>query len=271
MWWRNVFIALGLLVVGMPAGAQNIDVMEIVNRANYMAYYQGRDGKAQVEMTITDAQGRSRSRRLTILRRDDPPSDTLADNAYRGDQQFYVYFKRPADVARTVFLVRKYLDRDDDRWLYLPALDLVKRIAAADKRTSFVGSDFFYEDVSGRLLEDDVHELIGETDAYYQIRSTPKDPGSVEFATYETFIHKASFLPVQTRYLDAQGQELRVIRVTKVDTVQGRPTVTEAVAEDRRTGSVTVMRYSAVVYDLGLPAELFGERYLRRPPLKQLR
>jgi hypothetical protein len=56
-----------------------------------------------------------------------------------GDQDYVVLFSRPADVRNTVFLVKKHVASDDDRWLYLPGLDLVRRIAAGDKRTSFVG------------------------------------------------------------------------------------------------------------------------------------
>ncbi|MGV6807548.1 MAG: outer membrane lipoprotein-sorting protein, partial [bacterium] len=105
------------------------DVSEIVDRVNRTAYYQGNDGRAQVQMLIIDDQGRKRQRSFTILRRDLPQSDDIENRAYLGEQQFYVYFNRPADVNKMVFMVHKKLDGDDDRWLYLPALDLVKRIA----------------------------------------------------------------------------------------------------------------------------------------------
>ncbi len=84
-------------------------------------------------MTITDAQGKERRREFVILRKDKEDG---------GNQFFYVYFFKPSDVRKMVFMVHKYVDRDDDRWLYLPALDLVKRIAAADVRTRFVGLTF---------------------------------------------------------------------------------------------------------------------------------
>ena len=109
-------------------------------RANLAAYYAGDDGRSEVRMIISDAQGRQQRRQFTVLRRD-------VDDA--GDQQFLVVFSQPSDVRNTVFLVDKHIDRDDDRWLYLPGLDLVKRISAGDKRTSFVGAHYFYEDVSG--------------------------------------------------------------------------------------------------------------------------
>ena len=129
-------IILGILgiLVAVPAPAtETLSVDEIVNRANLAAYYAGNDGRAEVMMTITDAQGRARKREFVILRHD------VVDG---GQQQFYVYFKKPSDVRKMVFMVHKYIDKDDDRWLYLPALDLVKRIAASDRRTSFVGSHF---------------------------------------------------------------------------------------------------------------------------------
>jgi len=133
--------------------AQDLSVDEIVEKSNQVAYYQGKDGRSDVSMVIKDKQGQERTREFTILRWDAPGEGE--GDAYCGDQKFYVYFQRPADVNKMVFMVWKRVNREDDRWLYLPALDLVKRIAAADKRTSFAGSDFFYEDVSGRNIEED--------------------------------------------------------------------------------------------------------------------
>lgn len=246
-------------------------VEEIVHRANYVSYFQGQDGRAQVQMVITDSLGRDRQRSFTILRRDKPDSDDLADRAYLGEQQMYVYFHRPADVNKMVFMVHKKLEGDDDRWLYLPALDLVKRIAASDKRTSFVGSDYFYEDVSGRSVDADHHELLKTTDSYFVLRHTPKDPASVEFAYYDMYVHKDSFIPVQTEFYDEGGNKYRVARALKVDTIQGFPTVTEASMENLETGSKTLMRYKRVDYDIGVPEAIFSERYLRTPPTDYLR
>ena len=272
---RKTALLASLLILGsgLAAGDDTAvpPVDEIVDRSNRVSYYEGRDGRAQVQMLITDSQGRKRQRSFTILRRDLPETDAIADRAYLGEQQFYVYFHRPADVNKMVFMVHKKLDGDDDRWLYLPALDLVKRIAASDKRTSFVGSDYFYEDVSGRSIDADHHELVEVTDNYYILRHRPRDPDSVEFNHYIMYVHKQSFIPVQTEYYDASGSKYRVSRALKVETVDGHPTVTEASMEDLRTGSKTLMRYSQVDYDIGLPEAIFTERYLRSPPTEYLR
>jgi len=246
-------------------------VDEIVHRSNMITYYQGQDGRAQVEMTITDSQGRERQRRLTILRIDAAKSDAIEGAAYQGGQKFYVYFHRPADVSKMAFLVWKHLEQDDDRWLYLPALDLVKRIAATDKRTSFVGSDFFYEDVSGRRLDEDTHELVEKTQSYYVIKNIPKNPEAVEFSYYKMYIHKESFIPVQVEYFDKSDVKYRVAKALGVKTIQGHPTVIKAEVQNLKTGSKTVMEYTKVEYDVGLNDALFTERYLRKAPRKELR
>ena len=246
-------------------------VDQIVQKANRVSYYQGRDGAARVTMAIKDSQDRERNRKFTILRRDQeiPGDDTTDKNT--GEQKFYVYFQRPADVNKMVFMVWKHIDKGDDRWLYLPALDLVKRIAAGDERTSFVGSDFFYEDVSGRNIGDDLHELIQTTDNYYVLKNTPKEKGSVEFSYFKMWIHKQTFIPIKTEYYDKQGQKYRVYEALKVEKIDGYNTVTQARMKNLRTKGETVLTYQSVKYNAGLPDNIFTERFLRNPPKKYLR
>jgi len=246
-------------------------VDEIVEKSNRAAYYQGRDGRARVTMTIKDAQGRESRRQFIILRRDReiPADDTTDSNC--GEQKFYVYFQRPADVNKTVFMVWKHIERDDDRWLYLPAFDLVKRIAAGDERTSFVGSNFFYEDVSGRNVNEDIHELVETTGNFYVLKNTPKDKDSVEFSYYKAWIHRQTFIPVKIEYFDKKGTMYRVYQALKVDNIDGYKTVTRASMKDLSKNEETVLTYRSVKYNIDLPEDIFSERYLRNPPQKYMR
>ena len=244
---------VGLVVLAGVAGAEELSADAIVEKANQASYYAGKDGSAKVKMVLSDG----RTREFAILRR----------NADEGlDQKFYVYFTAPADVRKMAYLVHKKPGGNDDRWLFLPALNLVKRIAPGDKRTSFVGSDFLYEDVSGRSLAEDVHELVETTDSQYVIKNTPKAPATVEFASYTVWIDKASFLPRKAEYLDKRGTLYRRVVASKVETVDGHPTVMESTVEDLISGSKTVNTFTDVVYDMGLKDRLFTERFLRRPP-----
>lgn len=267
---KKILLLLVFFLAVNPVLAEP-DIDEIINRTNLVSYYLGKDGRAKVKMTITDAQNRLRNREFTILRMDEPETDNLENQAYLGNQKFYVYFQRPSDVNKMIFMVWKNVDKVDDRWLYLPALDLVKRIAASDKRTSFVGSDFLYEDVSGRSLSEDKHELIGNDENYYIVKNTPIDTDAVEFSHYVMYIHKGTFLPIQTEYFDKNNEKYKVYTALKVDTIQGFPTITKAEAKNLKLDSNTVMEYSEVTYNTDLPDEIFTERYLRKAPKKYLR
>jgi len=233
------------------------DPDEIIARANLAAYYAGADGRSEVRMIISDAQGRQQRRQFTVLRRDVQDA---------GDQQFLVVFSQPSDVRNTVFLVEKHIDRDDDRWLYLPGLDLVKRISAGDKRTSFVGAHYFYEDVSGRSPADDAHELVETTGEFYVLRHTPVRPQSVEFSSYLTWIDRDTFLPMKIEYTNAAGDLYRRVEVFKVENFDGHPTVTISQVSDLLTGGKTDMQFRYIKYDAGLPDSVFTERSLRSPP-----
>ncbi len=250
------------VAINMGAWAQSPTVDEIVEATNRTSYYQGSDGRARVKMTITDDQNRERNREFTILRRDNDDTDR--------EQKFYVYFHRPADVRDMVFMVWKHVGADDDRWLYLPALDVIKRIAASDERTSFVGSNFFYEDVSGRGIDEDDHELLETTDVYYVLKNTPKDSSNVEFDSYTMWIHKDTYIPVKVEY-EKGGEVYRVAETLNVEVIQGYSTVTKSRMKDLRGGGETVLEYTRVDYDLELPDDVFTERYLRRAPRDYIR
>jgi outer membrane lipoprotein-sorting protein len=259
-WMTAVGFTFITLIFSTTSIAQTAD--EIINQSTLASFYQGEDGRSQARMRIVDGQGREQQRQFIILRR------TVEQG---GDQQMLVFFSRPSDVRGTVFRVEKKVAADDDRWLYLPSLDLVRRISSGDKRTSFVGSHFFYEDVSGRNPAEDDFELIDETDDRFILLATPKDPSSVEFAQYQVEVDKTNYLPMVVEYTDGQGEVYRRVSVVSVDDVQGFPTVMRSKIEDLRSGGYTLMEFRGVEYDIDIPANVFSERSMRQPPSQYLR
>ncbi len=244
------------LALSATATVYAADVDEIISKSNKAMYYAGDDGRSDVTMTLTDKDGKKRIRKFTILRKD------LKDL----NQKFYVYFHEPADVRKMAYLVWKNAESEDDRWLWLPALNLVKRIAPGDKRTSFVGSDFLYEDVSGRSPDEDKHKLVKETEDRYIIQSVPKKPGNVEFSEYTVEIDKKTYIPMKAEYLDKKGNPYRRIEALEIKDINGFPTVIKSRASDLARKSHTVNEFSDIKYNIGLNERIFTERFLRRPP-----
>ena len=248
-----------------PAAAQP-SADEIMARAHLAMFYPGEDMRSRVTMRLVSRDGKERLRELTMTRRD------LRDG---GEQRYFMYFHWPPDVRDMTFLVWKYPGKDDDRWLYIPALKLVRRIAASDKRSSFAGSDFSYEDVSGREPEEDTHKLIREEKAgardAYVVESAPKDPGSVDFGRKLSWLDKATGLPLKEEYYDRRGELARLFTAEELKEIQGFWTVTKRLMKNVQTGHSTEAVLSDVRYNLKLAPDLLSERALRAPPAELVR
>jgi len=262
----TTYISVAFLVVvvaAQPAAAQPT-AEEIVARSLKTFYYAGGDQRARVSMRMINARGKERLREMTLLRKN------LGSG---GEQRYYIYFHKPVDVKGTAFMVWKYPAREDDRWIFIPAIKLVRRIAADDKRSSFVGSDFTYEDVSGRPVEDESHSLLGEETLegrpVYRIESVPK--AKVGYVRRFSWIDRERGLPLKEKYYDVRGALLRTFTANEVREVNGHWTVTRRTMRDAQSGHRTEVAYEKVEYDVGLTEDLFSERYLRRPSKRWVR
>ena len=242
-----------------PSGAQAPDAAGIVGKMHRAFYYPGGSFRARIKMTLEDAAGAGRQRELTMLRLNMPKG---------GDQRYFMYFHAPGDVRRMAFLVYKYAVKEDDRWLFIPALNLVQRIASKDSQSSFAGSDFTYEDVSGRDVEADKHKLLREEElagkACYVIESAPI--GSAAYKRKVSWIDKAAFLPLREEYYDAQNQLFREFSAEDIREIDGVPTIMKRAVKNVKTGHKTLVEFSETKYDLSLKPGDFTERALRNPP-----
>src|SRR3970282_1141 len=125
---RLALFFIGLVVAwpALPGGPRRLQAQaptgadDIVARVQQAFYSPCKDMKARVTMRFIWTGGDKRLRDLTWLRR----------NGTGGEQQYFIYFHQPGDVRGMTFLVLKYPRRDDDRWLFVPALNLVRRLPA---------------------------------------------------------------------------------------------------------------------------------------------
>ena len=168
----------------------------------------------------------------------------------------------------------KYPAKDDDRWIFVPAVNMVRRIAARDSRSSFVGSDFTYEDVSGRDIKADSHTLLreeklGGSDCFV-VQSIPK--ASANFTKKISWIDKKTFLPLKEEYYDAQQTLTRVFTADKIENIgsggKTYPTVTRRTMKNVKSGHATEVSFANVAYDVGLEGSVFEEKVLQTPPQK---
>lgn len=237
---------------------------EIISASQDVFYAQGDDSKIRVHMRLITRSGKERVREMTMLRK----------NYEAGMQKYFIYFYTPSDVRDMTFMVNKYPDRDDDRWLFVPAINMVRRIAVEDKASSFVGSDFTYEDISGRAPVDDNHELVREEPLNgrdcYVIKSTPK-AGDMAYSYKLSWIDKENFLPLKEEYFDRRGELNRIFTADFVTDIDGFPTATRRTMKNVQSGHRTEVTFTKTEYNLGINDSLFSERFLRRPLKKWIK
>ena len=260
---RPLFVAASIAVsLFLSSTSFGMGAEDVVKKSQAAFLYPGKDFKARVMMKLINKDGQERIRELTMLRKNYSESG--------GEQKYFMYFHQPADVRDMTFLVWKYPRKDSDRWLFIPAIKLVKRIAANDKRSSFVGSDFSYEDVSGRAVDEDNHSLLREEKYEGRdvqvVKSAPKAPESVDFGYKLSWIDKESFIPWKEEYYDKRGSLSKVFTANEVKSIEGYITVVKRTMRNVQSGHRTEVIFNDVKYNQGLSDSLFTERSLKNPP-----
>ena len=257
---RTVFSMLLFLTFGVTSLYAQQPSGRAVMEANKAAE-SARDESAEVSMTLVNDRGQTREREVVVT------SKTAED----GTRRLLVRFRAPADVAGTGFLSIERRGREDDAWLYLPALRKTRRIAGTDRQDRFVGSDFTYEDLAPEKLDDHSYRLAGSetvdgTEAWV-VEAAPKDPATTGYGRRRLWIGKDRGLLLQTELYDHDGVLAKRLRAGDARQVPGtdRWRAYQLTMEDLAAGSRTVLVFSDYAIDRGVPDDYFSERYLRRP------
>jgi len=126
-------------------------------------------------------------------------------------------FSQPKEVKGSGFLTwDKVGFKPDDQWLYLPALRKVKRIRSKEKGRSFMGTDFSYEDLSGRDINADDYQLIGEEVIHgsdcYKIKANPKEKDA-QYSTRILWVDKQNFLLKRVEFFNNKGISYKLLNI----------------------------------------------------------
>ena len=141
------------------------------------------------------------------------------------------FFQKPTDVKDTAYLSYNWKDqkREDESWLYLPALQKSNRIAGGDRSNSFMGSDFTYSDLDGIEIEDYNFKIVKESDVVdgkdcWVIESIPKTKEVIKETGYLkslTWIRKDIFFGVKGRILVKKGKKIKLWSAQDIQKIDG--------------------------------------------------
>lgn len=224
----------------------------------------GRDSRMTLAMRLIDRQGRARERSLVMT--------ALRGNARRGDRVL-IRFLAPSDIKGTGFLVWEHGTAEDERFLYLPALGRVRRIAGAEKQESFVGSDLSYEDIGGRELDDYSYQFVnrtaswtspdGRTHAAWQLESRAADPQS-RYPRTVSLVLKDRFIVVAADIFNRRDEREKRYEVRRLEQIDGVWTATEVTMANEAQRTRTELVVQDARYNTGLTESDFTRRVLEQ-------
>ena len=179
-----------------------------------------------------------------------------------------IRFLKPTDVKGTSLLMWEYRgEQDDDQWLYLPAMQKVKRIVAQEKSSEFMGSDFTYEDMGGRDIDKDSYILLGEEELYgascFRVEAVPIGKGS-SYSRREVWVSKVSWMIRKVHYYNKKSKLVKVLTIPNLHKDGNYWTVDKMVMENVKKSHKTVLEMKDVQYDSGIDEWRFTERGLKR-------
>ena len=211
----------------------------------------GDDRTMTMNMTLINKRGKTRERTVLSFSKD-----------YGKDSKALIYFKKPADVKGTGFLSWEYDDpnKDDARWLYLPALKKVRRISGSSKNDYFMGTDFTYDDLGDRSVDEDDHELLSEEkidgNTCWVIESKPKNKDDM-YSKVIRWIRQDALMPVKVEFYDKQDNLLKILTISDIRKQDGFWTAFRMKMDNVQDKHKTILEITEMYYNQDLKDNFF--------------
>jgi len=238
------------------ANAQDLTGLDVIK--NVYNRPTGKDMEGNLIMTIENSRGNQRVREIK----------QFVKSVKNGEKKI-MFFLSPADVKNTSFMTWSYDEKgkSDDQWIYLPALKKVKRISSDSKGDYFMGSDFTYDDLGDRHPMDDTHTILREEvvngEETIVIESVPKDEEYMYSRTV-TWVVKDSWIGLKKEFYDEDDELLKILTVEGQKSFGNVIILTKVKMDNVQRNQFTIMEFSDVQIDKGIPNNKFTERMMKR-------
>ena len=248
-------------IAAVPLSAKTLDGRAIMQQVNDRD--DGDYGISDLRQILIDKSGHKRIREIRSFTRDQGK-----------DEQRILFFKSPADVRDTGFLTYDYdqSGRDDDQWLYLPALNKAKRIASSDKSGSFMGSDLNFSDMTRRDLDQYNFRLLKEADVKghktWLIESIPKTRAERDNSGYKKellFVRQDNFIVMRAVQWTSEGNRIKYMEVKELEKIDGiwvRTRIQVVTKKGKKMQHKTVLEFNNVRFNQDLPDDTWTQRRL---------
>lgn len=254
----NIAVITAVLMLSASVFATDLTGREIIQKSNDVP--DGDTRISEIQMILTSKNGNVRERKIV--------SRSMDEGKITKQVMFFTY---PKDVKGTGFLTIDYdeVGKDDDQWLYLPAMKKSRRISGSSSKTDyFMGSDFTYDDIGDRNVDEDNHKFLREESVdgidCYVVESTPKNPADEVFSKKIMWIRKDNFIAVKGDYYDKMGHLQRQFKASDISQVDGFWTVGTMHIDNVQTKHSTELLFTNIKYNAKVDPKDFSVGRLER-------
>ncbi len=253
---KFTIILIAVLIMTAILSAQEIMGLKIIE--NVYNRPTGQDQEGDLTMSLINSRGDERVREIKQFLKD-----------FGDMEKKTMFFVSPADVRNTSFMNWSYdeVGKDDDQWIYLPALKKVKRISSDSKSDYFMGSDFTYDDLGDRHPSSDSHQLLREEtidgEDCYVVESTPKEEEYMYSKTI-TWIVKDKWIGKKKEFYDEDEDLLKTLTVNETKVIKDYIVITLSEMHNVQKDHKTIMKLDNVILDSRVSDNKFTERMMKR-------
>lgn len=257
---KRSIAVVAMLVVGFAATTCAQTGREIAQKVKDRP--DGDTRRSEMVMTLINKRGAVRERKLI--------SYSIDVGKEKKDRKSIMFFQYPGDVKGTGFLTWDYdeLNKDDDKWLYLPAIKKTRRISGSSaKQDYFMGSDFTYDDMGSRNVDEDTHTLLGEETVdgqkCWKLESLPKDKRDI-YSRKTALIRQDCLIPVRVEYYDKMGKLHRRLEMSDIAKIEGFWVARKMHMTNVQTEHQTVLEIKNPTYNIPMEESKFNVTTLEK-------
>ena len=253
MFWTVIFVSSSLTGLQISHAAAD-DARKIVDEAQRRT--DARSERYEGLLQVFGAKGKITDKRWTFERL-----------GAHGQSRSVLRFTAPAEVKGVALLVVNHPDRASDQWMWTPAIERDRRIALQDRSTRFFGTDFSFEDLEERDVNQYDYRLLGEETvdeaACWRIESTPKESKSSQYSRSIVWVRKDNYAFARIENV-IKNVTVRRLTYSDIQNVQGIWTARQLEMTDLRRDSRTRLTLEKLQYNVTMKDEDFTLQAMRR-------
>jgi hypothetical protein len=236
-------------LAGAPGFAASADARKVMEDVYLQDTSRGTSMRASFE--VFDKDGKHNKKEFTYRRIGSP-----------GDSKTLVVFTAPEEIRGVALLSINRQGVSDRQYMYVPATQRVRAVVPQERSARFIGTDFTFEDIAERVLDDFKYRLIGEAETIeghktWKVEATPVDSSRSQYKFIYYWVAQDVPVILHAEMYDAQGKEVRVLHASQIKRVSGISGARRTEMTSILTGTRTVLVIDEAKFNLTLDEKLF--------------